>query len=114
MSQTPHQTNRPATWAEYHDTRTYHSRGRTRIRATEKPRSVKATARTYRREMRRVAGGQPLPCADPQHSKYLRSPGLVSPSFVPAYGAGVVCFSGASCRRTASADFSRTPEWLAW
>ena len=73
MSQTPHQTNRPATWAEYHDTRTYHSRGRTRIRATEKPRSVKATARTYRREMRRVAGGQPLPCADPQRGG-IRSP----------------------------------------
>ena len=59
--ETPRQTNQPATWAEYHDTRTYHSRGRTRIRATEKPRSVKATARTWRREMRRVAGGRPLP-----------------------------------------------------
>lgn len=55
------QTNQPATWAEYHDTRTYHSHGRTRIRATKKPRSVKATARTDRREMRRVAGGRPLP-----------------------------------------------------
>ena len=61
-TETPRQTNQPATWAEYHDTRTYHFfRGRTRIRATEKPRSVKATARTWRREMRRVAGGRPLP-----------------------------------------------------
>ncbi len=60
-TETPRQTNQPATWAEYHDTKTSHSRGRTRIRATEKPRSVKATARTRRREMRRVAGGQPLP-----------------------------------------------------
>lgn len=58
----PRQPNQPATWAEYHATKTYHFfRGRTRIRATEKPRSVKATARTFRRETNRVAGGQPLP-----------------------------------------------------
>lgn len=56
------QTNQPATWAEYHATKTYHEApGSTRFRATEKPLSVKATARTLRREMNRVAGGQPLP-----------------------------------------------------
>jgi hypothetical protein len=37
-----------------------------------------------------------------------------SPPQQRAYGVGVIFFSDASSRRIASADFSRTPEWLAW
>lgn len=49
------------TWADYHDHKEYHgSKGKTRLRATEKPRSKKATARTARREAKRMAGGKPL------------------------------------------------------
>lgn len=56
------QPNQPATRAEYRSTRTYHGApGHTRIRATEKPRSIKATARTFRRETKRVPGGTSLP-----------------------------------------------------
>jgi hypothetical protein len=74
----PRQPNQPATWAEYRSTRTYHGApGHTRFRATEKPRSIKATARTFRRETKRVPGGRPLPCAD------LRRGGIRSPLAFP-------------------------------